>query len=397
MNKIIYLVIFSLCACTTNKQFDIYVNTNHKDMAIHTAIEDFSKHSKLFKQDSVFKVIFHEKVYPKSTVCIYDSLRRRNKYIKINGPLNSNVVSVAIFKSFFRYRQKNIQNLPNQYCIVDGKLFYWDDERSSITKEDIQAMDEYNILLHDSMPQYITLDDGQLFTYYYFCKNDFTQFKKVETSYGIEKIPNICSLKDTSTFIQLMNFPITYILPLYRLTLFKDSTFLAIARKGSIMFNNQDEEFDEPIAHGVYHRIDENIIELVSLKDDKAEELEFTCSKSLNKETDSLYFEVGLSSPLMNRKIKPYRIEFVLNGQTYNVKDRKLVIPKDSISLNTSKIKLEIYIYNQYCHLNTKKYSYIPIEEIDVINANNYIFNFPNFTNAFLHRIYFDHTIIQLN
>lgn len=160
-----------------------------QNVATSIAINDFSKNCNLFKKDSVFCVVYNDSVYTKATLIHIDSGQsvdgRTHQWKK--GKLIEGMVSVEISCSYYRhyFSEKTRNQLPTDYLIKDGKLFYWWNKNNTVTEDIIDVLWKYDVLQTDSLIPEISNDDSQKGADYYFCRNDLSKYKRVVTNIAI--------------------------------------------------------------------------------------------------------------------------------------------------------------------------------------------------------------------
>lgn len=410
-NKLIlaFLSIF-IVACSTSKKYMIVEPYNFKTNCIHTAIEDFVENTELAKNDSVYKIIYADSVFCDMSYVGYTFF---SCYNHIPG-----LCAVEMVVTDFSTNNEVDMLLPSHSLIYDGKLFFWFDDNTVATplvKEELNYYGSY--YFNRSVPWFVYSSCGVNMTYF-MMKDNLTNYKRILINHSTyrrvrKNFSNYMSIESWRIYSYLSKlryyfmrskaeptYPITYQYPYYQLTLFADHSFEAVAAKESISFSMKDDDFIEPIAQGTFNFLDKDVVELVSSNfTHYTKELEYKLTKSHHKSHDSIYIEVLLSKPLMNRLIRPYRIEYVINGIHYKAQNNEVVIARntlDSKNSNVSNISLEIFIYAKYPPENGKYYNKIVCENFDISNANTFVFDLPLFTNAFLHRIYFNHQIMPL-
>lgn len=190
--NILFMFIFLLISgCSSVKSGLIQAGENMQEIAIHNAIVDFSASCSLYKKDSVFSVSFKDTLYSMTLKKTDDreSWWERDK-------LYEDVATVTISASpeyKFLFTKSTIVGskgkLPSRFLVKDHKLFYWFDDNYPLTQEMLDVLWKYNLLQDDDdgwivMPDNPT-NDSQKGADYYFCKNDFTKYKRVVTNIGI--------------------------------------------------------------------------------------------------------------------------------------------------------------------------------------------------------------------
>lgn len=399
-NKLIlaFLSIF-IVACSTSKKYMIVEPYNFKTNCIHTAIEDFVENTELAKTDSVFEVRFIDNVYNEGkNIDIYDSLKNYSYSKYVSGSLIPNISAVEIISSSTHIENEKYMFLPTHSLIYNGNLFFWTDKNTMITSIVKEELKFFNKIDSVDYSRSFMINESTKAATYFICKADILNNKRVESNLSHYQPPILhCHQIDS---ISNPTYPIMYQYPYYQLTLFADHSFEAVAAKESISFSMKDDDFIEPIAQGTFNFLDKDVVELVSSNfTHSTKELEYKLTKSHNKSHDSIYIEVLLSKSLMNRLIRPYRIEYVINGIHYKAQNNEVVIARntlDSKSSDVSNISLEIFIYAKYPPENGYQYNKIVCENFNISSASTFVFDLPFFTNAFLHRIYFNHQIMPL-
>ncbi len=164
-----------------------FAQTERGTVAIQKAIADFSKKCKLYKQDSVFSVRYRDTVFKILSQQI-------NKYTSksVRGPAFDGIAAVTILGRRYRFLMtKNDKigsksKLPSRVMEQQGKLFYWYDEDYPLTENALALLKKYNRLVDDQGGRIIWLDnvtdDAKKGADYYFCRGDFSKYKKVITS-----------------------------------------------------------------------------------------------------------------------------------------------------------------------------------------------------------------------
>lgn len=166
MKKLIFSIIicgFTLCSSTPWRQ-SLIVHGDY-NAAVHNAITDFSNTNDQIKKYKVFKIL------NSGDYNIDDDLCYR---IYIHG------TDTPLY-------QKNPQNLigtksnyiPTRFEVQNGKLFLWNDENVTITKELLDIMREYNCI--DSLSNiFLTIDDSNDGITYVINTNNLLKYKKIE-------------------------------------------------------------------------------------------------------------------------------------------------------------------------------------------------------------------------
>lgn len=171
-NLILLLAFLSITGCATWKK--TLASSGGTNAAIHNAIEDFARTSKLFKDDDVFHVNIYDNDplstyrFDNENLILVSILGDRDKKIDVKAEHR-----IGSYSNFF----------PTDYIIKNGKFFYWNNPEKPITQEFIDIFSRY--ILIDSINMYglveirgYSIDDSQKGVDYYFCKDDFTNYKK---------------------------------------------------------------------------------------------------------------------------------------------------------------------------------------------------------------------------
>lgn len=165
---IIIPVIFLSCS-SLKKGLEL---NNDENEPIEVAIQDFTKSSKLFKKDSVFSVELLGLINNKEVIVVR---------------IGRNVTKLLLTKDA---TVGSLGKLPSRFIEKDGKLFFWWDDEYALTENTLTVLKKYHLLQDDQngsikVPDNIIFNDSQKAVHYYFCKGDYTNFKKVTTNKGI--------------------------------------------------------------------------------------------------------------------------------------------------------------------------------------------------------------------
>ena|SRR5690554_1454461 len=164
----IYLtsIILICIQCSTIKMPFKQGDANH---AIINAIHDFQgNHSGIFKKDDVFYIIIRE------NASYYD------------------LTIINLGEKQYLYNPKVIPNdnsFPNNYYVLESKLFIWYDDLKTIDESTINTYLKYNLLVDNENDTIffidnVNMDDSKNGVSYLFCKNDLTKFKKYKNRIG---------------------------------------------------------------------------------------------------------------------------------------------------------------------------------------------------------------------
>ena len=184
------IILLLLTSCGSFKKE--LVQTGSKNQAIQNAILDFSNTSRLYKQDSVFSVSFHEPLYrmvlkEKGSENVEWDFGKKHK--RINGVSIGAYYNKMLLDTTMLGRKG--AKMPTRYIEKNNKLFYWDDDDYPLTEEMIMVLKKYNLLLNndfDGLMKFYDFgtNDAQKGVHYYFCKDDLTIYRKVVTNKAIE-------------------------------------------------------------------------------------------------------------------------------------------------------------------------------------------------------------------
>jgi len=156
-------ILLLLGNCAASKWKETLVSEGKITDAVSNAIIDFLNTSKLSKKDSIFEVLVTD---------------TKDGIVKIG-------ICGAVNKIYPRSENKigtYDEIFPSQYIVRNGKLFYWSDTTQVITQEIISVLGKYNHIDFHWNEEYIIppllIDDGKEGIVYYFCKNDYKNYKK---------------------------------------------------------------------------------------------------------------------------------------------------------------------------------------------------------------------------
>ncbi|MDR0232702.1 MAG: hypothetical protein LBI82_11375 [Dysgonamonadaceae bacterium] len=164
--KLLFLfAILLLCenCAAASKWKETLVSKGDVNDAINNAITDFLHTSNLSKKDTIFSIVITD----------------TNEGIIIIG------IGGAVNKVYPRSENEigtYDEIFPTQYVIRDNKLFYWNDAKQAITQDIISILEKYNHIDFHWSEEYVipplVIDDGKESVVYYFCKNDYKNYKK---------------------------------------------------------------------------------------------------------------------------------------------------------------------------------------------------------------------------
>lgn len=187
----LYLLTFHLvCACGTFKKE--LRQTGGQQAAAQNAIHDFSRTTRIYKEDSVFSVKIHDPLY---RMFLGKTDEGNSKWVE--GEPYKGVIAVSISADYnkilltdnMKVGKKGVE-IPTRYIEKDGKLFYWQDDDYPLTQEALTVFERYNLLAENNLDGIIEfynfkINDAQKGVDYYFCTNDLTKYKKVTTNKAI--------------------------------------------------------------------------------------------------------------------------------------------------------------------------------------------------------------------
>jgi hypothetical protein len=136
---------------------------------IQDAILDFSKTSKIYKKNSIFSIKNGE-------------LEKEIIVLRI-GVNNMNI----LFNKDSIGKTSN--TIPSKFVEKNGKLFFWWDSECKIQDNTISTYRKYNILQDNengliTIPEF-SINDNQKSVYYFFCRTNLTQYKRITTNKGL--------------------------------------------------------------------------------------------------------------------------------------------------------------------------------------------------------------------
>ena len=170
-SRLIMLAVFSILfeSCSLSKtglkQFE------EKNDPIQIAIQDFSSNCKLYKKGTAFSVgLYNLKDY-KDLVVVRIGKNQRKMFLKSDVTVGS--------KGKF----------PSSYFEKDGKLFFWRDDDCALSQDVLTVFQRYDLLEKEKNYEdeilLINTDDSQKAAHYYFCKDNFTKYKRIITIIGM--------------------------------------------------------------------------------------------------------------------------------------------------------------------------------------------------------------------
>lgn len=181
----IFLIIIISCLLSGCKSSIVILQkeTYQTEDFINVAISDFVSKCSLFKKDSVFKISVENTLVELSfqseqSRWILDTVYQNILVVNVFGLINKVwYFSDAVIGSKGK--------LPSRYVIIEGKLFFWDDDNYPLTEEALSVFKRYNILtemLEEGMIPEFTINDAAKAAHYYFCRDDASNYKRVVTN-----------------------------------------------------------------------------------------------------------------------------------------------------------------------------------------------------------------------
>ena len=183
---IILLTLVLLTGCSGWKQ--LLIGQGNEYDLINNAILDFSNTERLFKQDSTFHVTFIDTLYSMKLERVDD---RTLKWIP--DKKYENIIGVSILGSIGKiYYIDDIEigsfgSLPSRYMEKNNKLYYWYDDDYPLTQDVVDVLNKFNVIEKIesiAMVEFI-IDDGKKGASYYFCRDNFSKYKKVVSTIAI--------------------------------------------------------------------------------------------------------------------------------------------------------------------------------------------------------------------
>lgn len=168
-----FLAVFISISMTCCKSSRMVTNSKNGEVenAIETAIMNFSKIKKLHKNDSVFSVSLYN--MPENVdLVVVEIVRNNTKLLLAKDIIVGNKGS----------------KFPTKYLEKEGKLFFWWNDSTLLTSEALSVFERYGLLQDDDngrrrTPSFIT-DETKKGAHYFFCKKDFSIYKRVITNIG---------------------------------------------------------------------------------------------------------------------------------------------------------------------------------------------------------------------
>lgn len=170
----ILLLVFLVISCSTWKESLVQFGTE-KD-AIENSILDFT-HSRLFKSDSVFYVIVEDTLHS-----VKRDYEHEYSYKLVPDEPYHHLIGITIFGDHLNtYYAEEFEtessSVPTNYSIVEGKLFLWWDESRELSKDVINQLYEFNLVVNKDEAMFVT--NHEKVAKYYICRNNLSRYKKV--------------------------------------------------------------------------------------------------------------------------------------------------------------------------------------------------------------------------
>jgi len=168
-----FLAVFILINMTSCKSSRMVANSKNGEVenAIETAIMNFSKIKKLYKNDSVFSVSLYN--MPENENLVVVEIARNNTKLLLTKDIKVG---------------KKVSKFPTKYLEKEGKLFFWWNDSTILTSEALSVFERYSLLQDDDngrrrTPSFI-INETKKGAHYFFCRKDFSIYKRVITNIG---------------------------------------------------------------------------------------------------------------------------------------------------------------------------------------------------------------------
>lgn len=183
------LLYCALCAsCAISLKNKATIPSEYSNRMITTAIADFSKGGKMFRDDSVFQVDFY-KTYTRVEV-EEDEFGLAREVVKKR---DNNIFVVGITANYNKFIVKDTtgttveaRGIPTHYLESEGKLFLWTDFSYPPRSNIHNVLQDHNLLLPNNLDGLIAFTEAtevisSKSTHYFFCANNFNKYKKSVT------------------------------------------------------------------------------------------------------------------------------------------------------------------------------------------------------------------------
>lgn len=159
-------IMFVLPSCVTKKYYRI--DSLERNNPIEIAINDFVNTSDFFKMDSIFNV---------------DVIAYHGEYFQYPDSVLDSVSIIICISNFYQYNKLFFDStkyqvgnyekyFPTSYKYVDGKLFFWNDNKIPVNKELLDILFDYKLLDNERDNEVISTKGVKMSPYYFFCKNN---------------------------------------------------------------------------------------------------------------------------------------------------------------------------------------------------------------------------------
>lgn len=168
--------------------------SDFRDSAIRRAISEFTKPGGFRKPGSVMVIYYMDSLY----LVAYEPVAvGENKVVR--GEFVNDLVVVKMIEDHkpYLYGSKLTVEaedyLPSRFVEKNGMLFMWRDRNYPTTPQSLAILRKYDLLADDQGGQLLELEkpykEGKKSFHYYFCRNDFSHFKRVKTTAAVGFYP----------------------------------------------------------------------------------------------------------------------------------------------------------------------------------------------------------------
>lgn len=180
------LVLFT--SCVIFKEQRPITTTEYSNRIVTTAIADFSKGGKMYRDYSIFHVNYY-KSYTRVEI-EEDEFGVAHEVITNR---NDNVFVVSISANYNKFVVKDTtattleaRGIPTHYQKKESKLFLWTDFSYPSKSNIYKVLQDHNLLLPNNLDGLIEFAEaGEVIssksTHYFFCANDVSSYKKIIT------------------------------------------------------------------------------------------------------------------------------------------------------------------------------------------------------------------------
>lgn len=185
MIKYIIILFLFITACRAH-YIEGLEKTGGIEVAIRNSILDFTHIKKVYEQDDVFVVTYHDTLITLKTADAGDGYN----LISVEDKIYNEIIAlniVAYYSRFPLFDSLGVDrrdHLPSRFYEIDEKLFYWYDDNYIATDLNIEQLLRYNIAeyIYDEKKSYLEENrssNAGKFASYYICRNDLTIYKRV--------------------------------------------------------------------------------------------------------------------------------------------------------------------------------------------------------------------------